>query len=36
MLPVVRLEFYTEENNLFISTNLLNKTLTILKNHFKY
>lgn len=36
ILPIVRLELYNKENSLFISTNLLNETLTILKNHFKY
>lgn len=36
ILPVVRLELYNKENSLFVSTNLLNEILTILKNHFKY
>jgi NADH:ubiquinone oxidoreductase subunit C len=36
MLPIVRLELYNKESNLLIPTNLLNETLIIFKNHFKY
>ena len=36
ILPIIRLEFYNKESNFLISTNLLNETLVILKNHFKY
>ena len=36
ILPVVRLELYNKESNLFIPTNLLNETLIVFKNHFKY
>lgn len=36
ILPIVRLELYNKESNLFIPTNLLNEILAIFKNHFKY
>lgn len=36
ILPIIRLELYNKESSFFISTNLLDKILIILKNHFKY
>lgn len=36
ILPIVRLELYNKESNLFIPTKLLNEILAIFKNHFKY
>ena len=37
ILPIIRLELYNnKENSCIIPTNLLNKVLIILKNHFKY
>lgn len=35
ILPIIRLELYNRESNLFIPTNLLNETLIFFKNHFK-
>lgn len=36
ILPIIRLELYNKERSFFVSNNLLNEILTILKNHFKY
>ena len=36
VLPIVRFELYKKETSFLIQTNLLEKTLIILKNHFKY
>lgn len=36
ILPIVRLEFYKNENSLIISTNLIKEILTIIKNHYNY
>jgi len=37
ILPIIRLEFYSNKNNNFlVPTKLLNEIVTIIKNHFKY
>lgn len=36
ILPIIKLEFYKNENSFFISTNLAREILTILKAHFNY
>lgn len=35
-LPIVRFELYNDESCLFIQNHLLNNTLLVFKNHFKY
>lgn len=35
-LPIIRLELYNKESTFFLPNNLLNETIIILKNHFKY
>ena len=36
ILPIIRFELFNKESSFLIQTNLLNETLIILKNHFKY
>lgn len=35
-LPIIRLELYNKESTFFLPNNLLNESIIILKNHFKY
>ena len=36
ILPILRFELFNQESSFLIQTNLLIRTLAVLKNHFKY